>query len=501
MNEQEKYFDRKIAGRLENAGVDAPFSWEEMDRLLNQRNRRWMIWLRGFFFSDLLIAGLLVFGAMNGVPDHHTAPAAAEVVTMTEHASTTTMSGASPIQSSPTVEDEGAEKTADETTVDRAAIVPSSSSGRGSRSMANANRNAVESEALSVVKKNAENIPVAESALKSMKTVKSRAKAASTHINKTENTVTSHANTSSFVERTTADNSKNLIADAGINPLSSAAEKSPVTITQEDDRFITPLQKLPPAQLPHQRYEDVSVPTGKKGAKMQEDELGPALISVYGTGFLEKVNYQSLLSADEQLDFQRKLHAGSGFGMMLGYQMNPRYSLHIGLEFTRREIAFDWTTTGVQTNMMVDSQWVQIITPDTSYFTLDFDTTYFSQAVREKLGYTASVSVMTVPIVLHYTIPAGSWIWSPYAGLEYNSRTATRLIRKYNPEENISVNESNLKETWNYFSLRGGIKLARRLNANVDVFSGFDFRYNIPVNRQNLKGGAFNLQLGLVLHR
>ena len=501
MNEQEKYFDRKIAGRLENAGVDAPFSWEEMDRLLNQRNRRWMIWLRGFFFSDLLIAGLLVFGALKGVSDHHTAQVAAEVVTMTEQVSTTTMSGSSPIQSSPTVEDEGAEKTADETTGDRAAIVPTPSSGIGSRSMANANVKSIEPEEVALSENNVANVPSAKSASRAVNAVKSRAKAASSHINKTENTIASHANTSSSVERTTADNSKNLIADAGINALPSAAEKSPVTITQEDDRFITPLQKLPPAQLPHQRYDDVSVPTGKQGAKMQEDELGPALISVYGTGFIEKVNYQSLLSANEQLDFQRKLHAGSGFGMMLGYQMNPRYSLHIGLEFTRRELAFDWTTAGVQTNIMVDSQWVQIITPDTNYYTWDFDTSYSSQAVREKLGYTASVSVMTVPVVLHYTIPAGSWIWSPYAGLEYNSRTATRLIRKYNPEENISVNESNLKETWNYFSLRGGIKLARRLNANVDVFSGFDFRYNIPINRQNLKGGAFNLQLGLVLHR
>lgn len=501
MNEQEKYFDRKIAGRLENAEAEAPFSWEEMDQLINRKNRRGLGWLRGFFFADVLSIGLIIMGS---IQFHEPVKSVAEAGTIAGSAT----GSAEKVFSAKS----------DEVTVSQKVPANSASISSASVAIAGQDKSTITKQAeTNQASANVHGYGKSDGAKEKASLRKARGDAAA-------------SSGETIAYRLEENKSRSSAGDepSKRNTLTGkkAAIKSGNRVDQSAGKFVDDSKStgapdhLSVAQIsaskqdalhsmrgrtfqpePRVAFVDSVIPSGKQGAKLQEDELSPTLISVYGSGFLEKVNYASLLTANEQLDFQRKVHSGMGFGMMLGYQMSPRYSVHLGLEFTRREIAFDWTTTGVQTDVAVDSQWVQIVTPDTSYYTWDYDSTFSTKAVREKLGYSASVSVLTIPVVVQYAIVNGAWVWSPYAGLEYNSRTATRLIRKYNPDDQVTVNESNLKETWNYFSLRAGIKLIRRLNANVDVFSGVDFRYHIPLNRQNLKGGATYLQMGVILHR
>ncbi len=502
MNEQEKYFDRKIAGRLENAEAEAPFSWEEMDQLIHRKNRRGLGWLRGFFFADVLWIGLMIMGS---IQFHEPVKIVAEAGTIAGSAT------GSPEKIYSATSDEV--QFSQEEQVDSASIFSGSTIAIAGQDKSTITKQAETNQASANVHGYEKSVGAKGKA--SLRKAHGDAAASSGETiayrleeNKSRSSAGDEpSKRNTFTGKTAVVKSGNSIGqpdgkfvdDAEITDVTDHHSIAQTSESKQEALLSMRGRTFQPE--PRVTFVDSVIPSGKQGAKLQEDELSPTLISVYGSGFLEKVNYTSLLTTNEQLDFQRKVHSGMGFGMMLGYQMSPRYSVHLGLEFTRREIAFDWTTTGVQTDVAVDSQWVQIVTPDTSYFTWDYDSTFSIKAVREKLGYSASVSVLTIPVVVQYAIVNGAWVWSPYAGLEYNSRTATRLIRKYNPDDQVTVNESNLKETWNYFSLRAGIKLIRRLNANVDVFSGLDFRYHIPLNRQNLKGGATYLQLGVILHR
>lgn len=518
MKEQEEYFDRKIAGRLENAGIEAPLTWEEMNLLVNPSRKRWRVWVRGFFFSDLLLLGLIVFGSLqtdraftgvyaNGsrhddlagmicsynshasekVNDQpfipmlladvhvHNVSAYSELKTVRRPAFTAAGSTASVITTSLN-EGKGKEKKQRQEPVALAV----------QRTVASAEKS------ISTVSDYVHHSIVAEKApdggsWKSKVTSSRKSAAAAMHNRKPADDHQNDHPIDRNVDRKLA---------------GGDVEKEAITLVSgmmnESIRTMQVREYSPETRA---RLVDSLVTSGMEGAQLQQEATGPTLISVYGTGFLEKVNYTSLLAADEQLDFQRKVHGGMGYGMMLGYRMKGRFSLHFGLEFTRRDFTFNWTTTGLQTDRAIDSQYVKVLTPDTSYFMWDYDTTYTTTTVREKIGYSASVSVLTIPVVVHYAIVSGAWVWMPYAGVEYNSRTASRLIRKFDPIDQVSINESNLKEVWNYFSLRGGIKLVRRLNANVDGFTGLDVRYHIPMNRQNLKGGATYFQLGVILHR
>lgn len=518
MKEQEEYFDRKIAGRLENAGIEAPLTWEEMNLLMNPTRRRWRVWVRGFFFSDLLLFGLLLFSSLQtdrpftGIPASDIRDGDAVQIT-----SSSNITSAEVLNEQPVVSGEGSDAdthqisgnshfaTTNRTaSIDDQSVVTNKTTGisKGKRkkkqqshapaALAAQRMDPSAEKSISTVSDYVHHSTVAEKApdggsWKSKVTSSRKSAAAAMH------------------NRKPADDHQNdhpIDRNVDRKMAGGDVEKEAITLVSgmmnESIRTMQVREYFPET---HVRLVDSVIQSGMEGAQTQHEAPGPTLISVYGTGFLEKVNYTSLLAADEQLDFQRKVHGGMGYGMMLGYRMKGRFSLHFGLEFTRRDFTFNWTTTGLQTDRAIDSQYVKILTPDTSYFIWDYDTTYTTTPVREKIGYSASVSVLTIPVVVHYAIVSGAWVWMPYAGVEYNSRTASRLIRKFDPIDQISVNESNLKEVWNYFSLRGGIKLVRRLNANVDVFTGMDVRYHIPINRQNLKGGATYFQLGVILHR
>jgi len=518
MKEQEEYFDRKIAGRLENAGADAPLTWEEMSLLVNPSKSKWRGWLRGFFFTDLLLIGLIVYGALQSHQSY-------------EGNQKNDIRQADPAQLASSFMNSSAEVLNDQPAV--SGMVPDADTYQtsGNTDFATTNRTAsiddqsvVTDKTTGIIegKRKNKQQPHAPAALAAQRMDPSAEKSISTVSDyvhhstvaekapdggswKSKVTSSRKSAPAAMHNRKPADDHQNdhpIDRNVARKMAGGDVENEAITLVSgrmnESIRTMQVREYFPETRV---RLVDSVIPSGKQGAQLQHEAPGPTLISVYGTGFLEKVNYTSLLAADEQLDFQRKVHGGMGFGMMLGYQMSERYSLHLGLEFTRRDISFDWTTTGVQTDRTIDSQYVQVVTPDSSYYSWDYDTTYSTSTVREKLGYSASVSVLTIPVVVHYAIVSGAWVWMPYAGVEYNSRTATRLIRKFDPNDQVSVNESNLKEVWNYFSLRGGIKLVRRLNANVDVFTGLDVRYHIPINRQNLKGGATYFQLGVILHR
>jgi hypothetical protein len=234
----------------------------------------------------------------------------------------------------------------------------------------------------------------------------------------------------------------------------------------------------------------------------REDELSPALISVYGIGGFEKVKYSTLVPKGEELNFQHQWHGGTGFGLNFGYMTSNNWSVHTGLELIRREVEFEWISPAKRQDFYLDSTYVQIIPPvGPPYYVWQLDTIYTTVSYVDSLNYRASVSVVTVPILVQYAKPFGAITIAPYTGIEWNSRTTTKLIREREGESPSARNEGNLKETRNYLSLRAGCKVFLRLGANADLFTGVDFRYMLPLNRDKFNGVSGSLQLGVQLHR
>jgi hypothetical protein len=234
----------------------------------------------------------------------------------------------------------------------------------------------------------------------------------------------------------------------------------------------------------------------------REDELSPALISVYAIGGFEKVKYSTLVPKGEELNFQHQWHGGTGFGLNFGYMTSNNWSVHTGLELIRREVEFEWISPAKRQDFYLDSTYVQIIPPvGPPYYVWQLDTVYTTVSYVDSLNYRASVSVVTVPILVQYAKPLGAITIAPYAGIEWNSRTTTKLIREREGESPAARNEGNLKETRNYLSLRAGCKAFLRLGANADFFTGVDFRYMLPLNRDKFNGVSGSLQIGVQLHR
>jgi hypothetical protein len=176
--------------------------------------------------------------------------------------------------------------------------------------------------------------------------------------------------------------------------------------------------------------------------------------------------------------------------------------VHTGLELIRREVEFEWISPAKRQDFYLDSTYVQIIPPvGPPYYEWQFDTVYTTVSYVDSLNYRASVSVVTVPILVQYAKPLGAITIAPYTGIEWNSRTTTKLIREREGESPAARNEGNLKETRNYLSLRAGCKVFLRLGANADLFTGVDFRYMLPLNRDKFNGVSGSLQLGVQLHR
>lgn len=509
MKEQEDYFDRQIADRLSQAGADAPLSWPEMERRINRNNRRGRGWLFGVFGAViLLVVVLMVYTGLRQHPASGTSAGKAELFPAILPSKNTL---GMRLYEAPEAHLQGAasgSSSAPGNVMFYQAEAPLSTHAGNTRQVM-----AVGAATTAAVPATQRPFVSAVSAkLTAGRTLPAAVEAAgmrssSRHGYRGTAGSVAKGKRDAILGSSAPGNYRMVTAPGGRRqgnhrlPAKAAEQTAAVHNAVPVPETLLSIRLREYRSEPCRTGVDAVLPSGIVDTRLQQDELSPALVSVYGTGSIERVNYRSLLAGDEQLDFQQKVYVASGFGMLLGYQMSPRYSVHLGLEFSRREISFDWTTTGVQTTIAIDSQWVQVVTPDSSYYAWAYDTAYSTKAVREKIGYSASVAVLTIPVVVHYSIVAGAWIWMPYAGLEYNTRTTTRLIRTYNSEQNISINTANLRETMHYLTGRLGIKLTRRLHTHIDAFTGLDFRYTIPMNRNNFRGASSSLQLGVILHR
>ena len=529
--EQEQYFDRKILGKIEGAEVDAPLSWAEMEGQLNKQKRSGGWWLRGFLFSDvvlLLASSLLIWqwssmdaskvttdeavsmkvqlpelvvadkandsqesiknrATFSASPENESATAATITASSTSTlATTTTTTTTTTTNTTSTTTTTSSSAASLSSNVDvRSSKVSSSSAGEktsGVLRKKSGRKSSVGSftpdgRSAAIIREADGEVAVVDNAEE-----KSSAIPVSALVpvfdpsipSKTEKNVSEGLTNSSVARQIFTESSSNDWQLMSV--LGGMAELSPLELS-------------------------LLVPD-KKSVVQHKDELSPALISVYGIGGFEKVKYSTLVPKGEELNFQHQWHGGTGFGLTFGYMTNANWSMHIGLEYMRREMEFEWISPAKRQDFYLDSTYVQIIPPvGPPYYVWQFDTVYTTVSYVDSLNYRASVSVVTVPVLIQYAKPMGAFTIAPYSGVEWSSRTTTKLIREREGESPSARNEGNLKETRNYMSLRAGCKVFLRLGVNADLFTGVDFRYMLPLNRDRLKGVSGSLQLGIQLHR
>jgi hypothetical protein len=513
--EQEQYFDRKILGKIEDAEVDAPFSWAEMEGQLDKRKRNGGWWLRGFLFSDVIIllaSSLLIWqwssvvspvgvdkdvasvqvqlpelvvldkldGSDETMNNGNAGSESAEIATTTSATTTATTRSAtsnSTLSASAKTTETTETKVASEVTslsslAARSSVLSRKKSGRNT-TMKSSTAEGIN--ATSARESDGE-VAVVENATDNLNT------------NSTSMLVPESSTPSSVVNKTAEVVSKSSVVKQIISESSSANEWQLMSV-------LSGMVELSPLEL-SLLVADKKLPVDR------EDELSPALISVYGIGGFEKVKYSTLVPKGEELNFQHQWHGGTGFGLTFGYMTSNNWSVHTGLELIRREVEFEWISPAKRQDFYLDSTYVQIIPPvGPPYYVWQLDTIYTTVSYVDSLNYRASVSVVTVPILVQYAKPFGAITIAPYTGIEWNSRTTTKLIREREGESPAARNEGNLKETRNYLSLRAGCKVFLRLGANADLFTGVDFRYMLPLNRDKFNGVSGSLQLGVQLHR
>lgn len=515
--EQENYFDRKILGKIEQAEADAPFDWAEMEAKLNKSKRSGGWWLRGFLFSDvvlLLASSLLIWqwssmdvsavahvegtsikvqlpelvvadkasGAMERVEQKAVTVASPEnesAAAMTISAAATRSEASTPDEnSSSSVSGKSNDTFSSE--VSSSALTEKSADMSRKKSMRKStNRSSIPDGSKGAVVRETGN----ENAVVDHAAEKSSANQVSTLV------PVSEVSTSSSVENIMSEGLTNSpVVKQIIGECSSSNDWQLMSL-------LDGMAELSPLEL------SLLVPD-KKPVVTNSDELSPALITVYGIGGFEKVKYSTLVPKGEELNFQHQWHGGTGFGLTFGYMTNANWSMHIGLEYMRREMEFEWISPAKRQDFYLDSTYVQIIPPvGPPYYVWQFDTVYTTVSYVDSLNYRASVSVVTVPVLIQYAKPMGAFTIAPYSGVEWSSRTTTKLIREREGESPSARNEGNLKETRNYMSLRAGCKVFLCLGLNADLFTGVDFRYMLPLNRDRLKGVSGSLQLGIQLHR
>lgn len=507
--EQEQYFDRKILGKIEDAEVDAPFSWAEMEEQLNKRKRNGGWWLRGFLFSDVIIllaSSLLIWQWSSVVSPVDVNKDVADVQVqlpelVVQDESAERMSNES-INSLPS-EAANATATTNYTAANSASTIAASStltstktsdkqissdspsslasrnsdlSGKSAGRIAPSNVSTSDEINVESTRDSYGEIAVAEKATENL-----NAKSVSSLVPESSTASPIENNRDGVVSKSSV--VKQIIAES-----SSANDWQLMSV-------LSGMVELSPLEL-SLLVSDKKIPAERK------DELSPALITVYAAGGFEKVKYSTLVPKGEELNFQHQWHGGSGFGLTFGYMTSTNWSVHTGLEYMRREVEFEWISPAKRQDYYLDSTYVQIIPPvGPPYYVWQFDTVYTTVSYVDSLNYRASVSVVTVPILVQYAKPLGAITIAPYTGIEWNSRTTTKLIREREGESPAARNEGNLKETRNYLSLRAGCKVFLRLGVNADLFTGVDFRYMLPLNRDKFNGVSGSLQLGVQLHR
>lgn len=511
--EQEQYFDRKILGKIEDAEVDAPFSWAEMEGQLDKRKRNGGWWLRGFLFSDVLILlasslliwqwssevssvnvnkdvasvqvqlpELVVQDRMDGSDEFMNSENENATTTDIATATITTTKTTTSTTTSATFNSSSAIKTTDSKVSSDASSLSSVAARKSDVSRNKAGRNKATNSSLTSgtkiepVGESEGDVAVVENATGSLNA-------------KSPSSLVSESSTPSSLDNNRAEVvSKASVVKQIISESSSANDWQLMSV-------LSGMVELSPLELS-------LMATDKKIPVERKDELSPALITVYAVGGFEKVKYSTLVPKGEELNFQHQWHGGTGFGLTFGYMTNTNWSVHTGLEYMRREMEFEWISPAKRQDFYLDSTYVQIIPPvGPPYYVWQFDTVYTTVSYVDSLNYRASVSVLTVPILIQYAKPFGAFTIAPYSGVEWNSRTTTKLIREREGENPSARNEGNLKETRNYLSLRAGCKVFLRLGVNADIFTGVDFRYMVPLNRDKFNGVSGSLQLGVQLHR
>lgn len=515
--EQEQYFDRKILGKIEGAEVDAPLSWAEMEGQLSKQKRSGGWWLRGFLFSDvlmLLASSLLIWqwSSMDVSAVAHVEGTSIKVQ-LPELVVADKANGAMERveQEAVTVESPENESAAAATISTAATTSDASTPDKNSSSSVSGKSNDTFSSEVSssaLTEKSAE--------LSRKKSMRKSTTRSSIPVGSKDEVVRETGNESAVVDHAAEKSSANQVSalvpvsevstsSSVENKISEGLTNSPVvkqiigeSSSSNDWQLMSLLDgmaELSPLEL------SLLVPD-KKPVVTNSDELSPALITVYGIGGFEKVKYSTLVPKGEELNFQHQWHGGTGFGLTFGYMTNANWSLHFGLEYMRREMEFEWISPAKRQDFYLDSTYVQIIPPVGSpYYIWQVDTLYTTVSYVDSLNYRASVSVVTVPVLIQYAKPVGAFTFAPYSGVEWSSRTTTKLIHEREVENSAARNEGNLKETRNYMSLRAGCKVFLRLGANADIFTGVDFRYMLPLNRDKLEGVSGSLQLGIQLHR
>lgn len=509
--EQEQYFDRKILGKIEDAEVDAPFSWAEMEGQLDKRKRNGGWWLRGFLFSDVLIllaSSLLIWqwssdvssvgvnkdvaavqvqlpelvvqdkldGSGEIMNNENKNAASADIATTTTTTTSKAGSTSSASNSSASVKTTDSKVSSDASSLSSLAARTSEVSQKKAGRNARSNSSMPDGINAVAVRESGGVVPVVKNATGNL-----NAKSASS-------LVPESSTPSSVEDKESEVVSKSSVVKQIISESSSANDWQLMSV-------LSGMVELSPLELS-------LLAADKKLPGEREDELSPALITVYGIGGFEKVKYSTLVPKGEELNFQHQWHGGTGFGLTFGYMTNTNWSVHTGLEYMRREVEFEWISPAKRQDSYLDSTYVQIIPPvGTPYYVWQVDTVYTTVSYVDSLNYRASVSVVSVPILIQYAKPFGAFTIAPYSGVEWNSRTTTKLIREREGETPSARNEGNLKETRNYLSLRAGCKVFLRLGVNADLFTGVDFRYMLPLNRDKFNGVSGSLQLGVQLHR
>ena len=509
--EQEQYFDRKILGKIEDAEVDAPFSWAEMEGQLDKRKRNGGWWLRGFLFSDVLIllaSSLLIWqwssdvssvgvnkdvaavqvqlpelvvqdkldGSGEIMNNENENAASADIATTTTTTTSIARSTSSASNSSASVKTTDSKVSSDASSLSSLAARTSEVSQKKAGRNARSNSSMPDGINAVAVRESGGVVPVVKNATGNL-----NAKSASS-------LVPESSTPSSVEDKESEVVSKSSVVKQIISESSSANDWQLMSV-------LSGMVELSPLELS-------LLAADKKLPGEREDELSPALITVYGIGGFEKVKYSTLVPKGEELNFQHQWHGGTGFGLTFGYMTNTNWSVHTGLEYMRREVEFEWISPAKRQDSYLDSTYVQIIPPvGTPYYVWQVDTVYTTVSYVDSLNYRASVSVVSVPILIQYAKPFGAFTIAPYSGVEWNSRTTTKLIREREGETPSARNEGNLKETRNYLSLRAGCKVFLRLGVNADLFTGVDFRYMLPLNRDKFNGVSGSLQLGVQLHR
>ncbi|MBL7924286.1 MAG: hypothetical protein JNL88_08810 [Bacteroidia bacterium] len=459
---QENYFDRKIREKLGDAGAEAPLAWGEMEVLLQRRRRSLFFWLRGFLISDLLVLGVcmaffeLSVSGLTGIdpaskrkagsgsermdPDTKTQPAAEPFEKTRQAWQNDPVSGknAKPIS---TFHDKDPDANRQNSTKNKrggcSSWVPGNTVRTGPSSGDPLPGKAVGQEP---------DMPGAG-------WIGTRSDKHALETEETKAVVPGHE-------------SKNEKAAAtgpavGLKTDYSGAGDAP---DERNERMST-LRKLTSPVHQVNCCDEATVTRHAEELKVEEDELRPAIIRVYGMAGMENLAFESRLTEIDEIIVRKNWNAMYGAGLRIGYALSPGFSVHLGMELTRR-------------NMKV----LVIGLSDSSEFS-------------------SAVSMLTVPFQLQWALPKGRFVISPVVGLDWNKRSTVNLRRSLEDDEPPFSSEAYLKETRTFIAPRIGCQLFLRCSDHLDAFTGMHYRLAIPLGKDKISGNIFDFQMGISLHR